>query len=263
MQSSLVDDHEVFGWVVFVIIMIPFGFVARQIENSEASRRSPEAVADTHEGSSGTAVLAAAAVMLVAAAGTSIAIARAFNADEVTASIELPVSVDAWTQSGDWTSLTRPVFLGPSSEAAAYFSDSDDTVAVYVANYAVQRQGREALYFANRPTGQEGDVMDSARTAVPGPADGKYGFEEYVVAAESNRRLVWFGVLVAGRNSASSMDAKFNQLRGVLEGRADAQVLVMSTACDSAGCDSARERLERFAIVATEALYAAASTVPQ
>ena len=204
-------------------------------------------------------MLAVAAVVLVGAAVANFAIIRAYSADAVAGSIELPGGIGDWIKQGEWTDLTHPVFVGASAQASAYYSNSSEIVAVYAADYAVQKQGREALFFANRPTGQDARIIEASKATIQGPLDDAYVFEETIVADGSDRRLVWFGVRVAGRNSASPMSAKINQMRGVLEGRVDAQVIVISTYCEAAACDTAAGRLARFASDAVEPMYAAAA----
>ena len=89
-------------------------------------------------------------------------------------------------------------------------------------------------------------------------------FEELeVIDAESSHRLVWVGYQIAGRVTTSRLMAKALQLLGVLEGRRDAQALVLTTSCDESGCDGARASLARFASIGAEALYKLAAAEPR
>src|SRR5690606_27313077 len=87
------------------------------------------------------------------------------HAEVVTAPIVLP-AVDGWERGGEWADLSAPVLVGADEEAAEWYERGSERIGVFVAHYAVQRQGREAVYYANYPLGRVDFESPETRSVV-------------------------------------------------------------------------------------------------
>jgi EpsI family protein len=171
--------------------------------------------------------------------------------------IELPV-ISGWQISEEWAGDTRPTFFGFASEAAVFYDSANIQVGVYIANFPVQQQGQEAIYYLNRPAGNTSGQAIHRNVDVVLRSGSVATFNESRLSGANSDRLIWHGLRVAGRNSAGMLAAKLAQAKGAIQGRVDAQVLVLSIQCNS-NCEIATRTMVNFAKVAAEDLYAAAA----
>ena len=255
----IVEDHYVFGWVLFLLVIAPVFVLGRWLEGADASDPNEQIAPFYVRGAAATGLVipAIAGVLLVSSAWLGYRV-DARNADELASvPIELPL-LNGWQRTEDWADAQRPYFVGAGAQAGAWYGQGSERVAVYVANYPTQQQGREAVFYANRPWGRDSEVIDRDVVELSGAEGERYAFTEYRVTDPGGQeRLVWRGLQVAGRTTASEPLAKLFQAAGALLGRTDAQVLVLAADCES-GCTRAGEVLSQFADQAVASLYACA-----
>lgn len=264
MQHSLIaGGHAGFGWAVFFVAITPLFFVARRLE------RAPDWAAETPAAQRTVPLRARLATVPVGVA-FCILLAGGWMGARASADLEPPPSgpielprTSGWNAAAEWVEATRPAFVAPAAEKGVWLRGNGGAlIGVYVANYPAQRQGREAVFFDNRPGGRYAAVTRLGRRVVVGDDGAAIPFEEYRTNdAGEGERLLWVGMRVAGVATANAVMAKLWQALGVLSGRHDAQVLVLSVACDGS-CDGARKLLTSYAQQAASRLYdgAAASS---
>ena len=257
MQSPLVEEHEAFGWVVFLLVLIPMILLGRYYEAKEADSDAvipepPEQTSTPHFGGSWVA----AAMLLTAIWLTS----RIDAVYAVEGKLAAPsnLSVSGWSNESPWADASRPQFEGAVYELARWYRRDATRVGLYLAGYPVQRQGSEAIYYANRPAGAGAitEITDYGDLRLVGP--GRFMYRELVVTEGDRTRLVWHLVQVAGQPSRSPVHAKWLQVLGAVKGRSDAQVIVLTAYCQ-VDCDSVRAQLTAFASQTTARLIQVAS----
>ena len=257
MQHYFVEDHYYFGWALFLAVIAPIILVGRRLEEAQPPGTNEKITARslTVTAATGLAVPAIAGLVLIGGAwlGHRVGVR---NVDGVAAApIELP-ELATWQRMEPWADSRRPYFVGAAAEAAAWYRQGTDRVAVYVANYPSQQQGREAVFYANRPWGEASEVIAHDVIRLSSAEGASYPFAELRLADPGEpERLVWYGLQVAGKPTASEVIAKLFQAVGALGGRTDAQVIVMTAACEP-GCSDARAILSRYATQAVVTLYA-------
>ncbi len=245
MQHSLfTEGHYFFGWVVFAVFMAPLMVVAYRMEprvtDAAASRPSTS-------GRSG-ATIAGGIVVLVAAMLAVLRVDVPPAADSSAELRQLP-PVEGWRPAGEWADATRPVYVGPSDVMAGRLQDGTGEAAVFIARYARQSQGRELIFYANRPLGASAASGPNVTREVTMPgSESPLRFVESQArgAGGADSRLVWSSMWVAGRPVESAIGGKWAQAIGALLGRQDAQVMILSADC-SDNCDAARRRLSDLA----------------
>lgn len=258
MQHYLVTvDHYYFGWALFFVVfslLFVFAYYFGEVRGDDASVASAGTPAEGHalRALADYRVLGSSLLLAVAAWLSFQAAARP---DVAPGSVTqpLPASLGDWKIDGEWPDITRPHFVNWSREGQARYVLDNMNVGVYLAHYAVQRQGQEVVYYANSPSGERGRVIGRS-DAVVALAHGSVSFTELEIEeGDLGRRLVRYAYQIAGRRTGDALAAKLFQVIGGARGRWDAQVIVMSSSCEPA-CDGARAALDAFARDATELL---------
>jgi len=256
----IVEDHYVFGWVLFLIVFAPILWLAQRLEANEVRASGIPRDAGLGMGIGNPRrpfIVIAAAVVLASGLWLGQRIQPASNRPALSATVELP-DVEGWQRAESWADPRLPRFAGPAGEAAAWYRSDRGTVGAYVAQYPFQTQGRELIFYANRPQGNAAQIVRRARAGVTPDGARRLRFLELEVAdAPDATRLLWLGMQVAGYQTTSPVLGKVYQALGVALGRTDAQAIVLSVPC-AASCDQARALLEEFAVRAAERLYASA-----
>jgi exosortase A len=267
MQHYLVRvDHYYFGWLLFAAALVPLYWFARGLERRNAASAEilhlqgmplitvpPRRLSDSRRRwRHALGALAFASLASAAWLGHRVAARPALDPPAQAAAFASPLP-SGWRRGGDWNDTRRPVFAGAAAETAAWFERGDDVLGVYVAHYAAQSQGREIVYYANRPQGAHAQVLARTLRSVTITDGSAVQFVESQVedAAQSNR-LVWFAMHVSGRWTSSDLEAKLYQVLGAIAGRRDAEALVLSASC-AQSCEAARALLadSAGAVVAT------------
>jgi EpsI family protein len=261
MQHYLVTvDHYLFGWALFFVFLVLLLLVARRFESAAPSVVHRPVLAGGSDKTSTVLVRGTVACAIVLWGGVWLAtqaMSRPVAATASTVELDSPATLGSWQAFGDWEPVSRPRFDGADIAASgSYRSQGDESsvVDVYIAHYGVQRQGKEAVFYANVVVGGELAVLERGPVTVQS-LEGGLPMTELEVGGESEpRRIVWYGYRVAGRTTRSAVTAKLYQALGALGGRWDAQVLVASARCATADCTAARHSLGRFLSAAEPAL---------
>jgi EpsI family protein len=242
------DHHTAFGWSMFVLCMVPFFYVIRRQEGGEPPSPAREAIEGPPAGGARRiAVTGAVCTVMVLAAAFLYRIDRVGETSTAARVSAAPVrEVAGWAQAGEWDDARRPFFPGADSETASWYAGGTHMVGVYVAWFPRQRQGYEVVSVDHRPGGS-GAVVARRPSSIVNDAGDSMPVEEIEVSdGESQRRLVWVVLIVAGEAASSRLDAKLLQIRGLIRGRGDAQAVVLTAACGES-CDAARAALSRYA----------------
>jgi exosortase A len=244
MQHYLVtEDHYYFGWALFVVVLSPLFYLDHWFVRQTSRKEGVPA----ERGEIRAGVRAYGAVLLVVlvlggAVVMSLSLQRsAIHAGDI--SVEV-VPATGWRRAADWSDDRRPVYAGAAAEDAAWLTDGVSTVGIYVAIYTVQHQDGEAAGTLNRPAGV-GATVENAVITPPFTAAGPFR-EVEVLERDGVRRLVWIQLRILGRATSSQVEAKLLQILGLLLGRRDAQVFVLSATCEAA-CGGARLELREYA----------------
>jgi len=246
------DHHTFFGWVLFVVFMLPVFYLNRVLVPRDLAASPLDAAVDGRM----PVVLRTKGVAYASCAVFAVAIWLSPRDVEPsgTVAFEAP-EIAGWNRTTTWQDIRSPFFEGSSGQVASWYANGAVQVGAYVATYATQDEGHEIRSSVNRPTGRSGVVTARQSVAVATASGVQIPFQELEVSdSDDNRRLVWVGTRVAGNLAINSLVAKALQISGAIRGRHDAQALVITAMCDG-NCTETRSSLSRFAAVAAEPLY--------
>lgn len=258
MESHLIQSHSTFGWVVFMLFIAPMTVVANRLEEREEPEDGTVRKPSGDTGTIASVVPAAGALVLMAGFVAGLAVDRLYRSDVAPAAIRAP-ELDGWTRSEPRESGREPEFPGTAVKTLLRYGRPSGSVGVFLADFPVQRARHEAVNFANRLVGQDEASEYTGMVRVNTPAGLEQVYMSYRVTGNDAARLLWHAVRIAGRPALGPFHAKFLQLTGLIRGRTDAQVVVLTAACDP-DCGRAEALLRDYAEIATEPLFSAADT---
>ncbi|MCH8506722.1 MAG: exosortase, partial [Ectothiorhodospiraceae bacterium] len=201
MQSSLIEEHELFGWVLFAVALLPFFLFANRLANRSPEPGGHGEPATTQERVKAARAGVVAAVMVVLVATPNLFLTGATAAGSPSMTFSAPDALGGYERrSQDNDGLWNPVMRGPDvvvRETYAPSSGEGAPLHLGIWHYADQRQDRELVQFSNRVVdGNEWRVEQRIRN--PGDLG---GWSLLVVNHRylNQRRVVAMSYNVAGR----------------------------------------------------------------
>lgn len=247
MQHYLVRvDHLYFGWVLFLVLMIPVLWLGRRLEDAEAPAESSEEVASATSRPTSIVPLTSGSVLPVALAAGFVLALPAFvsvandGASKVVA--ELPESFGPWVRQGDVNPAWTPSFVNAVEEQARYVR-AGQAIDLFRASYPHQSFDARLIRGENDFFGRAWRLAE--QTAVTPNASSVGEVIESRGYVKGEEHLIWTWYVVAGEPAATKVAAKLQELRGIVQRRRDASAFAISAQCIP-DCEAARERLEGF-----------------
>lgn len=265
MQHRLVEDHNTYGWVVFLVLFSLVILLARWLERRELAvgkTRLSEVSGggeNDHEKSSSFSHkclrprLTGLSVSWIwaGAIGSMLLLVPALvgwggSASSLPTGLRWPIyyNTDAY-EVDHFPSSWSPITLQAIEQRLVVVqSKAEVPVEVYRALYPAQNWGAELFIRGNTVTGQGWRRITSRshETTIAGQA---LRVEENQGELAGQRRLIWSWYYVAGTPVIRREHARIVQLKGLLAGRRDAAVLAVSAVCNW-DCDQARIVLQRY-----------------
>jgi exosortase len=259
MTSSLVREHDFFGWWVFGATLIPLYLFGRWLEKKELMAPGTSGPFKKTEYDSRYSLIGPFLVSLpvLALAGMTWfgVTSESRNVTMADSGARQPdaalVSADEWLPLFDrrlagW----RPKMVGPDRvmentylKRGALNSEggSDEILFVGLYSYDFQRPGGEVVHYSNRLYDSSGQLPE--RTFDVGSDVGK-SLSGLTLRYRQSDELIHlaYGYYVEGRWERTELQAKLAQLPGIFNSRTDASLLVIGLQCDD--CDGRDVLLE-------------------
>ncbi|OEY67742.1 exosortase [Marinobacter sp. X15-166B] len=244
MTSSLIPEHDYFGWWVFAATLVPLFFFARWLENKDRPVSAPPSV---HETSSTAAAVGAMVTLTV---GTVLAAASwsSYANSSMSVAVKNRPHDIAVVDTAEWLPLFRKHLAGwqpgirkPDRALAESFAlrasiDADgerppEELFVGLYSYDFQRPGGEVVQYGNRLYDSRELLLQQTIILPTGDGDTLAGLTLKQRGGDENLYLV-YGYYVEGRWETNELQAKFAQLHGIFNARSDASVLVVGLRCE-------------------------------
>lgn len=259
MTSSLIDEHDFFGWWVFAGTLVPLFFFARALENRErSSNNTVTDSVDTQKQTDhpGWPVVVGGVVVpvLLLAAGSWYLELRNHSA-AMTANGRQPaplVDTSRWMpvfQSNlkGWSpSIQRPdrshVNVYRDRTLAAETPDSPVEVLVGLYTYDFQRPNAEVVQYRNRLYPGGALIPEKSFDVDAGSGLTLKGMTLRYRQSEERLHIV-YGYYVEGRWETNELLAKLAQLPGIFNARSDASLVIVGVSCSRCDGPSVLEEL--------------------
>lgn len=229
MKSSMVKDHELFGWAIFAVCLVPFFFVVYRLEDKNAPAASelrnpstpdPRSLTSTH-------FIAMAPLALIIALAGPLTAAWLESRPTPTLSIQLPEQLNN-AMAIDLATQWLPAYHGADlQERKSYWVNSRFVTLIAFA-YTRQTQGKELVSWNNAiANGKEWKLQRQQQHPL---------FEISEISNNQERLQVFHWFNVGGHLTHQTSKAKLLQLRAVLAGRRDASLLAFAVRCKPSSC---------------------------
>lgn len=218
MRYGIGDDHLVFGWIFFGVMMMLLFWIGGFWQQHEDSPSPASGAAASHRGVPTLSLTLFTGMAIICAAWPAGLLAMSRNGGPVDAvSLALPSTLGSWqaVDSEGWT--WHPEQPGADRELDQVYvsgtSPEPATVQIHLSQYLQQRQGAELVSGISPwpPDSRAWQVVDQQRRRLdPGlPVEVA---EARLVSARDNL-LVWFWYRIDGHNTANPYMAKLLEAR--------------------------------------------------
>jgi len=252
MQSSLIEDHDNFGWWVFAGTLVPLYFIARRLEiRDDAAQPAAFEAREPTPNSALTVVSVSSIIVLVAAAWAMLPEKRAMIAENP-AGYSFDLGGQYAPAFGAQLTGWRPQLRNADRVYVQTLFDRqhvnsggvvDETFYLGVFTYEFQRHRAELIQYNNSLYDREFWIPEqffSVDNRLDIPVQG-ITLKSRVTGA---RVHIAYSYLVEGRWETDQWRAKLAQVSGFFNNRDDASLLIAAVSCDE--CDP-RASLAGFA----------------
>jgi EpsI family protein len=251
MQHYLVThNHYYFGWVLFVIALVPYLLFARRLEISEDDATVgdvPSVVSAPAIAAYWSLVMFSVCTMFLLVANVTIH-AKMPAGQAIEATVSLPAARGDWTVDPSAKPDWHPHYVGAAAESAQSYRSESGLVDAYFNLYRGQIQGRELIGYDNRVEGLDGWRQVSTNVKMVssnGRADVRLIREIQLATETGGTRLLYLWYDVDGKPMIRDLWTKLRIGANLLLRRRDAGVRIVSVECGK-NCDDARKLLQSW-----------------
>lgn len=231
-RVSIVDDHLLFGWALFAVVLFLAGYVGSYFAESEtnASPNKKGLPLRSDASSSQWQTVIAGLLSLLIVTSVFVLAEGVRSSAAALASYSSPTRVDipGWhdVRTSDWS----PAFANADLQILQGYARNGQTVDLFVAAYSRQGPGHKMIAYDNRIIDQtRWRVLRQSRRTID------VGFRtlpiiELVAASGDQRRYIWLLYWVDGTFTASPVVAKLLEVKAKLvSGDQRAAVVAIAT----------------------------------
>lgn len=153
METSLVEDHELFGWVIFVIFtLVPLFYISARLDKpSESATDTPTTPGTSTPKRASLAWPVFASLLLVWPSLLPLAVQAKTERLALEWNPTLPESVPGWRGPLRHANIWHPDYQKPDIDiGGVYVSDDLQQVQLQIIGYRLQAQDKELIYYGNR-----------------------------------------------------------------------------------------------------------------
>jgi exosortase A len=264
METSLVEDHELFGWVIFVIItLVPLFFISTRLEqpSSDTETTTGSHRRDTKQAHTRSQVKWPLVASLLVLVPPLVPAALEARTERMASSWEpdLPVPDAGWSGPLKHADVWQPDYSRPDIDlSGTYVSDDLEQVQVQVTGYRLQTQNKELIGYRNQLFDQKEWqlVSRTSRTRNSSNSVTPETVTETVIQknADDSYVILWSWYQVGGQLTNSNIEVKIQGALNKLQGDARGALWALAGECDSVSsegekrpdCSGQRDTFERF-----------------
>ena len=250
MTSSLIADHEFFGWVVFALSLVPVFVIANRLQGVDNLVEESLAITSSSDHTQGNKATRSSFVALGFILLSLMLPYGLFKADPATESFQAS-NISFENLAGSWKKLA--VNVGENSFSSMkgfthkninnFYDSNNNIISLNLFVYPAQSPGKELIQYSNK-------VIDSRRWMISRKMNIDVGGAPFVLTELINRDtnrsyIILYSYYVSGSLFNDRVLAKLGGLKGVINGRYDGSLILLSRACDLS-CESAEISLINF-----------------
>ena len=248
MENEYVRDHGFIGWILFSVFFFLFLTLGEKWLQGRAIVSQVEEAAPCSNNGSARRITGVGMVVLAFSIGPILHgyfmnRGHSSNNEEISLLTQMPDWRRISNQLSDW----EPIWTKGDQTFEGSFLNVDERVEVFATKYKRQRQGHEAVNVSHSvyKSDKWSRISKSAKVIML-PDVGEVTVQETLLTSPNKRkRLVWLWYRTNNKIVASKVQAKLNNLIGVIGGKPEITVFVVSKEIIRNEAHAA-EVLERF-----------------
>lgn len=257
METSLVEDHELFGWVVFLIFtLIPLFFISAQLEShgTDNSTQVPTTTSKDRPKRSSLSWPAIASLLLVWPAILPLALQAETERVAQEWNPSLFESVPGWSGPLQHANIWTPEYTRPDINlGGVYVSPDLQQVQLQIIGYRIQTQNKELIFYGNslfdRKEWQL--VSEQKRQLENDYLPNLSRVNETIIQRRENNEqvIIWSWYEVGDTLTDSRVEAKLSGALNKIKGDSRGALWALAGRCDSeqiADCDDQRIAFNLF-----------------
>ena len=241
MQSSIVNDHDNFGWTLYAISLIPLYFIAKRLTPAEAIEESnTNKPSSRNDNKSYPKIFILPPILLII--GMTYISNHIQNKETSTLDgIPPPLAQSPWAGPiyfNQWT----PSYRGASIESDLLYIGTGNIPDVSLHIYYYGKQSRDIELISISNSIADDDLIKSQKNIKLGQHD----ITETIIQNEDNKeRLIWHWFNVNNTNTIKPLWAKLLQAQELINGKISSSLISLSIECNTQ-CDNEKIPLEIF-----------------
>ncbi len=247
-------DHIIYGWVFFGIVLFILFWLGSYWRDDEAIIKETKNISVNKEKASKVFVYLVLAYLIIAAAAFMDYQIRLRSIQDLTNVSEIKLANNPdWNKMQERTIQWTPQYINPTLQYQAEYQldkqQNKNPVGLYIAFYAVQKQGSELINSQNIMIRQKHPVWaqksENARTITL--ENNKQTVLETYLSSNTEDLLIWHWNVIDDQVVINSYKAKLMEAVKQLSGDTSGEyAIVIYTHFDKINIDAARQRLQQF-----------------
>ncbi|HSB95989.1 MAG TPA: exosortase [Spongiibacteraceae bacterium] len=236
MKSSLVHDHVVFGWWLFIASLVPFFFIARLVERGDVRSTVQAGAADSLERSARPVASMSGATMasILAVLSTGLYASIVYWESHSYSSVKgFAAPATAELAGAGWL----PQYSGYDAARTWRLAENGVSYDVAALTYTRQTPDKKLIFYTNRIAAEK-DTRYTAKLAVAG---GVAVNETVIRDRNGGERIVWWFYWIDNALASDAVTAKFLQFKAGLAGDRSATLVAVSRVCRETNCSAERQ----------------------
>lgn len=260
MESSLIEDHELFGWAIFVgITLVPLFFISARLEQTRNAKNANSATATMTGNQAPTKATtlrwpAIASLLLLAPPLLPAALDARTERMAHSWDPQLPDANLEWSGPLKHASIWQPDYVDPDIEhSGVYVSEDLEQVQVQITAYQRQAQEKELIFYRNQLfKHKDWTLVSRASRSLELPKGiAPATINETVIQknGQDSAVILWSWYQVGDQLTHSRIEAKARGALNKLKGDARGALWAMAGRCEGAGspeCERQRSVFIRF-----------------
>lgn len=236
MQSPLVTDHLVLGWIIFGVVVALLMIVDFMINKTTGmahpvtvptSNKPPIPEMNYKKATTRQLWVISAVTILVIVPPVMVDHLHLPEEDVPEVAIKFLPGISGWQGPYETQDAWMPIYYGAHPRKVAYRKNGNEVFA-YLGYYPVQNQGAEVINDLNRMQG-DGTVFSRQGQVKVATSGGRDILEQVMHSKQGKQRLVWYWYTVSGHRAVSKYRGKVYQVLGILMGKGSASVTAVAT----------------------------------
>ena len=246
MESSLINDHEWWGWLIFfAFTLLPLYFISQKIELQTSAIK--QTVHTEMKDQSGLKLIASTLIIIAIVIAPSLLLSSNTKPSiDLLSVIHPPKSKSNWVGPLYEIKPWNTQFINPDAVLNGSYIKNNNEIHLSVNYYHTQTQGKELIYYQNKFYNEDNySLLKSSIIDIQSPA---YIVNELLLkGVDDTRVIIWYWYLIGNKTYSNPLKVKLAGAINRIGGSQAGTWLSISSPCTTdKECTERREQMTNF-----------------